>query len=836
VICNLEKLCYFKGTIIFINKHYRKLLNFVAMRLKLKIQHKIQIFIIAASIIIYVIAVGYITLNARKMAFEDATHATNSYTLNAATSIKDKLDSDMSIVISLADAFQIFDEFDKDEWQVLVNKMNMNVYKNTPHIYGLWDSWELSAIDSTYTKKYGRITNILSRVKGSIRSDSDLRSLDGDSELYAEIKSMLIPSITEPYFDVMFFESKQSILMISLSAPIVKNSSFKAAVGIDITLDRIQKIVDKIHPFEGSYAFMISNKGIISGHPSSDLLNVQITDVFPGDVSKFNIAEKIKKGKTFNYITTDENGEEVYFSYAPILVNGTNTPWSVAISVPVKSMMFKASRNFRVSVFVGLLGIVFLVLIIYFIGKNIAKPIIKITQLLKQLSVGNIDKTMKMEMKSGDEFEDMTDSANMLIDGLGRTTEFAKTIGRGNLQAEYQKLGNNDILGNSLLEMRQSLILAEEEEKKRKVEEDKQNWATQGMAKFGEILRQHNQDIKELSFNIMSNLVDYVNAIQGGLFVKNDDDEEIYFELTGAIAYDRKKVIEDKFKVGESLIGRCAYEKLTIYMEEVPEDYVHVTSGLGESNPRSILIVPAILNDEVYAIIELVSFSKFESHQIEFIEKLGESVASTIANARVNERTNKLLEQSKHQSEELAAQEEEMRQNLEELQATQEEVTRLRKEEQEKNQKLLDEVDKNKRALLNILDHIPLKVFLKDKEGKMLIVNQKVLDVHSETRENLIGKNDFDFIDDYNEAKKEWDAEQDIIKSGKPLHVIEVEDINNGNTILDTTKLPFYIDYLDETGILGIQLDITELTEKRKRVKELEKLIAELEKKIGKKK
>ena len=388
------------------------------------------------------------------------------------------------------------------------------------------------------------------------------------------------------------------------------------------------------------------------------------------------------------------------------------------------------------------------------------------------------------------------------------------------------------MLGNSLLEMRQSLVFAEEEDIKRKVDDEKQNWATHGQAKFGDILRQHNQNIEELSFNIMSNLVDYVNAIQGGLFIKNDDnDEEVFYELTGSIAFSRQKVMESRFKPGESLVGRCAYEKLTIYMEEVPDNYVHVTSGLGESNPKSILLVPAILNDEVFGIVELVSFNKFERYQIDFIEKIGESIASTISNARVNDRTNKLLEQSKTQAEELAAQEEEMRQNLEELQATQEEVARLREEEKVKSEKLVEESEKNRRALLKILDYVPDKVFLKDGEGKMLIVNKAVLDAHNSKLEDLIGKSDFDFFaHNLEKAQELYDQEQQIIKTSTPLHEVYADTIKDSSIILDSTKYPFFIDYLNETGILGIQINVTELKAKEKRIKELEEELGTLKK------
>jgi methyl-accepting chemotaxis protein len=807
------------------------------MRLKLKIQQKIQIYIISATLIIYIISLGFISVNAKKAAYNDAIRATNIYALKSASDIQDKFNSDMSIAITLSDAFQIYDQYDKDQWQQLIKKMYKHVFATNPQIYGLWDAWELKAIDSTYTKSYGRITNSFWREGDVVKNFTELRSLNGDSELYKITKSKRAPFVSEPYFDLLVEGKKESLLMITFDAPIIKNNEFKAVIGIDITLEQIQKILNEIHPYENSYAFIISNEGHIAGHPDSDLLNKKIEDIFPEDEKKFNLSDKIKEGKAFSYITKNELGEDVYFSYVPIIVKKTTTTWTIAIAVPIKSMMQIASHNFLISAFVGLIGIILMILLIYFIGKNISKPIIRITNLLKQLATGNVKRSDKIKMSTGDEFEEMANSVNMLIEGLSKTTEFAKTIGEGNLQAEYKKLGEDDMLGSALIEMRESLIKAKEEEEKRKLEEEKQNWATQGLAKFSEILRQNNQDIKKLSVNIVKNIVDYSGAIQGGIFIihenEDDDIEDVYYELTGSIAYNREKNMDAKFKVGEGLIGRCAYEKLTVYMEDVPENYVHITSGLGEANPRSILIVPAILDDKVYAIIELVSFDKFEDYKIKFIEKVGESIASTIANAKINEQTSRLLEQSKSQAEELAAQEEEMRQNLEELQATQEEVARLRKEEEDNNKKMIEKVERYQTALSKILDYIPVKVFLKDSQGKILIVNKKVLEVHNETRENLIGKTDFELVQDYNEAKKDWDTEQEIIKSGQPLNFVEVENINDSKTVLNTTKYPFYIDYLEEVGILGIQIDITDNVKKDEIIKHLNEEIAKLKEKYN---
>ena len=380
----------------------------------------------------------------------------------------------------------------------------------------------------------------------------------------------------------------------------------------------------------------------------------------------------------------------------------------------------------------------------------------------------------------------------------------------------------DDSLSKTILKLYKSIEEKKELEILRKKEENNVNWATKGEALFGEIMRSSEVDIKELSFNLIKSLADYVDAIQGGIFVMNSNDDDLKtYDLQAAIAYSRRKLLDKSIKVGEGLIGRCAFEKLTIYIEDIPEDYVSITSGLGESNPRSILLIPAKVEGEVYAVIELISFNKFEPFQIQFIEKIGENIGSTIRNAMINENTKHLLEQSKAQSEEMAAQEEELRQNLEELQATQEEVNRLRKEDEEKNKKMLDEVELYKTTLTNILDQIPDKIFLKDDDCRMLIVNKAVLDAHDAKPEDLLGKNDFDFIEDKAEAQMYYDDEQSIIASGKSKRVHQEEVINNRGIHLDSIKIPFYIDYLGVTGILGIQHDITKIVNLEEELKML---------------
>ncbi len=248
---------------------------------------------------------------------------------------------------------------------------------------------------------------------------------------------------------------------------------------------------------------------------------------------------------------------------------------------------------------------------------------------------------------------------------------FTEALTEGNYNVE---LAAHDAFAKSLLTLRDRLHKNTEAQQQREEEDKERNWTSEGLAKFGDILRtDRDSKLEDRAYHIISNLVQYLDANQGGLFIKEKDEaEESYFSLLAAYAYNRKKYLDKKILLGEGLIGATAQEKKTTYLTDIPDNYVNITSGLGRANPKSLLIVPLKIEEEVFGVVELASFKPFKPYQIAFVEKVGENIASTISNLQLSNRTEKLLSQSQQQAEELAAQEEELRQNMEEMQATQE--------------------------------------------------------------------------------------------------------------------------------------------------------------------
>ena len=361
----------------------------------------------------------------------------------------------------------------------------------------------------------------------------------------------------------------------------------------------------------------------------------------------------------------------------------------------------------------GILNVIWFVVLGYaalLIGNIVVKrivqqPVSTTTQAIDRLSQGELDVQIDEELKkSNDEIGRMNIALSNMIEYLKETGEFARQVGEGNFEHNIETLSEKDHLRNVLLEMRDKLKEASELEAEKRKEEEQRRWSNEGMTKLNDILRQQ-EDITELSYKIISFLVQYLDANQGGLFVRNSDDEnDVFYELQAAYAFNKRKYIEKTFRPGEGLVGTCAIEKERIYMINIPDDYIEITSGLGGSNPKALLIVPMKIEEDVYGVIEIASFNTFEEYQIEFVEEASLSIASTLSASETNRKTKELLEKTQQQAEEMSSQEEEMRQNMEELQATQEESTRKAQEyerqlaeaseKQEELEKKLDEANK----------------------------------------------------------------------------------------------------------------------------------------------
>ena len=432
----------------------------------------------------------------------------------------------------------------------------------------------------------------------------------------------------------------------------------------------------------------------------------------------------------------------------------------------------------------------------YGIYKTLIKPIKTINNKISIVAKG--ESTTEINSKLKDELGQIANSVDNMIRYSRRNATFASKIGKGELDVEHKVESEKDEIGNALLGMRKALLEARKEEEKYKKEEDKRKWATKGYAEFGEILRQNNDDIEAFSINILRNLISYTDSNQGGLFIYNDSDEDNpILELVASYAYNRRKYKEKEIKLGEGLVGTCAIEKEIIYLTDVPDNYVEITSGLGHANPRNILLVPLKVDDKLFGVIELASFNYFEDYKQEFIKKLAESIASSLSSTKINIMTAQLLEQAQQQQEEMKAQEEELRQNMEEMLATQEESARREAE---------------MTGLYQAINNNSLVADF-DLDGNILVINDKFAELFGVDKENFTGVN-------YNKISSESEgmSNEELWSKIKQGEVVSIKTKVNSSSGKKYWLQQTFAPVKNENGkiykVINISSDITEEREK----------------------
>src|SRR5213080_943968 len=152
-----------------------------------------------------------------------------------------------------------------------------------------------------------------------------------------------------------------------------------------------------------------------------------------------------------------------------------------------------------------------------------------------------------------------------------------------------------------------------------------QDWLNSNMARFTGML-QGERDLETVSRLIMSELTPLVGAQHGAFFMREGEDADSLLRLIATYGYKERKNVPNTFKLGEGLVGQAALEQSSILLTEAPQDYIKITSGLGNSAPVNLIVLPVLFEDQVMAVIELASFAHFTDVQRAFLDQLSESI------------------------------------------------------------------------------------------------------------------------------------------------------------------------------------------------------------------
>lgn len=269
--------------------------------------------------------------------------------------------------------------------------------------------------------------------------------------------------------------------------------------------------------------------------------------------------------------------------------------------------------------------------------------------------------------------------AFMIIQSITITFKSAKAINE-NEDLSVQLTLEKENLEKNITERTRELQLQHDQLIKHQEKEKEQSWINNGMSIINDILADNKNDFKALSSKVLSQLIKYVRATLGVFYMLSDDDEaEPYLELIADYGCSNN-IRKDKAKihVTTGIVGVSYTENRLMVVNDVPENFIKIESGLGESQPEALLIIPLSIDEKVFGIIEIASFNRFTDLEIEFAKRIAFNIANNLNNIRMNENSSELIEKFKVQAQLMQEKEEEMRQNLEEMEAIREQYEELR--------------------------------------------------------------------------------------------------------------------------------------------------------------
>ena len=335
--------------------------------------------------------------------------------------------------------------------RLIFNTILQGMLEQNPEILGAWCAWEpdvLEGNDALYAGTKGssntcRFIPYWHRTETGIAIEP-LEYVDS-SDYYLVSKQSGKQALIEPY---AYEIGGKTVLMTSITAPIFSNGKFVGVTGIDINLDKIQEMSKNNVPFGANLTAVFSNNGTVVAHFDESRIgkDMRETEMDMGGPFLGDMVQAIKEGELYyltNYISAIKTKVDVIIT--PFTAGNSETSWSYAVAIPYRTVMAPVYQMLYLAIIISVVVLTFVTLTAMFLSRSISRPIVRVTQTLKDISEGEGDLTKTIAVNSKDEIGNLSHYFNQT---LGKIKNLVISI--KNESSGLSEIGND--LANNMTE------------------------------------------------------------------------------------------------------------------------------------------------------------------------------------------------------------------------------------------------------------------------------------------------------------------------------------------------------------------------------------------------
>lgn len=632
------------------------------------LKRKLVVLIVIGFTVSIITASIYAAISFKKAAINSSYETALLIADNYAQRIKLNMERGMQLSILFNGLFMTNDRttFSKEKTVTFLSDI-LTENKNIHNIYQIWefDPFGKTESDSLYHKNsFQQFIPYLSKIGDEIIYEnvgSDF--IKKNEAIYNSVKRNRLQTVS----DVFFIKANgRNVLAVTVVTPIMSSNRFYGITSYNLLLGNIRTIINEpVYYNDNTNLMLISDKDKIVFVSGKDRLSTKDINEYRGLENELYKRVKPEKRNKF---------KDIVATYSSFKIGETRKEWEIFAFVPQNMIITSFIDSIYISILVAsLLMIIGLLIIVYLVNKSFS-PVNKVLNTIEKLSYGELSKIEKTNNK--DEIGKINNFLHKIISNLSDAVKINQQIASGDFSQNIILQSKKDILGSSINMVSKNLKKLEQETIKNKEKSDIQIWQRKGRFEVANAQIKSSYDINELAFNLLKTVVNYSGAVLGGVYLNRNTEEEPYVELIVAYAYGNKKYMTKKFKHGNGLPGTAAIEKKKIVMNKIPQDYLTIVSGLGNSQPQFLIILPIFNNNELIALLEIAFIKQIENYKMQFIEQLSTNIGFWLGSALIHVEINKILEKTQNQKKELSEKEAKLNNKISELQQIQNKYAR----------------------------------------------------------------------------------------------------------------------------------------------------------------